>query len=249
VRVLAIGDIHGCIVSFETLLAAVQPSSDDLIVTLGDYVDRGPRSRDVIEKLIALQATGRLVALTGNHDQMMLDARTGDPAKLWWLDDYGADTLASYVTSGKGSLEDVPEAHWRFLERDCRDWFETETHFFVHANAYPDVPFAEQPVYMLRWESFGEPAPHSSGKTMVCGHTSQKSGRPKHVGHAICIDTYATVAAGSRVSTRRAGGSGRRTRSARSRRAGSTITGRNRRPPGVRTGPATPILSPWPQDA
>ncbi len=191
-RVLAIGDIHGCAEALDALLAAVAPTGDDLVVTLGDYVDRGPRSREVIERLIALHATGRLVALRGNHDQMMLDARTGDPAKLWWLDDYGADTLASYARGGaKGSLDDVPEAHWDFLEAKCRDWFETDTHFFVHANAYPDIPFDEQPVYMLRWESFGEPAPHSSGKVMVCGHTSQKSGRPKNVGHAVCIDTFA----------------------------------------------------------
>src|SRR2546426_9720291 len=76
-RVLAIGDIHGSIVALETLLAAVAPTPTDLIVTLGDYVDRGPRSCEVIEKLLALQATGRLVALLGNHDQMMLDARAG----------------------------------------------------------------------------------------------------------------------------------------------------------------------------
>ena len=44
---------------------------------------------------------------------------------------------------------------------------------------------------MLRWESFGLPAPHESGRVMVCGHTSQKSGRSRNVGHAICIDTYA----------------------------------------------------------
>lgn len=61
----------------------------------------------------------------------------------------------------------------------------------VHANAYPDVPLDEQPVFMLRWESFGEPAPHMSGKVMVCGHTSQKSGRPRVLEHAICVDTWA----------------------------------------------------------
>ena len=60
----------------------------------------------------------------------------------------------------------------------------------MHANAYPDVPLAEQPVYMLRWESFGDPAPHASGKVMVCGHTSQKSGRPRVLEHAVCIDTW-----------------------------------------------------------
>jgi serine/threonine protein phosphatase 1 len=191
-RVLAIGDIHGSIVALETLLEAVAPTPKDLLVTLGDYVDRGARSREVIDRLIALQATGRLVALLGDHDQMMLDARE-DVAKLVeWSRGYGTKTLASYSTrGGPGSLGDVPPTHWQFLERDCRDWFETDTHFFVHANAYPDFPLSEQPVYMLRWEPFGDPAPHSSGKVMVCGHTSQKDGRPLNLGHAICIDTYA----------------------------------------------------------
>jgi serine/threonine protein phosphatase 1 len=191
-RVLAIGDIHGCVVALDALLASVRPAGDDVVVTLGDYVDRGPRSREVIERLIALDATGRLVPILGNHDQMMLDARSGDREKQGWLDDHGKATLASYAPPGtrKGSLSDVPAAHWRFLE-GCREHHETATHLFVHANAYADVPLAEQPAYMLRWESFGEPAPHASGKVLVCGHTSQKSGRPVNLGHAVCIDTYA----------------------------------------------------------
>lgn len=191
-RVLAIGDIHGCATALDTLLTAVRPVTDDVVVTLGDYVDRGPRSRDVFDRLIALSRSCRLVPILGNHDQMMVDARSGDPDKQWWLEDedFGRRTLASYAPRGRSAtLSDVPAAHWEFLA-SCRDFHETATHFFVHANAYPDMPLAEQPVYMLRWESFGDPAPHSSGKVMVCGHTSQKSGCPRNVGHAVCIDTW-----------------------------------------------------------
>lgn len=190
-RVLAIGDIHGCATALETLLGAVAPRPDDLVVTLGDYVDRGKRSREVLDRLIRLGAETQLVPILGNHDQMMLDARSGDPERQWWLehDEYGRRTLRSYAGL-EATLADVPAAHWAFLE-GCRDFHETARHVFTHANAYPDVPLAEQPVYMLRWESFGEPAPLASGKTLVVGHTSQKSGRPKTVGHAICIDTHA----------------------------------------------------------
>lgn len=191
-RVLAIGDIHGCAVAFDALLDAVKPRGDDLIVTLGDYVDRGPRSREVIEKLIALNATGRLVAILGNHDQMMLDARDDEMKLADWSRGYGKKTLASYAQDGgRGTLDDVPAAHWHFLESVCRDFFEIDTHFFVHANAHPDQPLAEQPVYMLRWETFDDPPAHESGKVMVCGHTSQKDGRIVNRGHAVCIDTYA----------------------------------------------------------
>jgi serine/threonine protein phosphatase 1 len=86
---------------------------------------------------------------------------------------------------------DIPDSHWKFLEEQTRAWFEIDTHFFVHANAYPDYPLQEQPDHMLFWESFNDPPPHESGKIMVCGHTSQKSGKPKNNGHAVCIDTWA----------------------------------------------------------
>ena len=68
---------------------------------------------------------------------------------------------------------------------------ETENHFFVHANADPSAPIYVQPDEMLYWQRFGKPRPHVSGKTMVCGHTIQRSGEPLNVGHAICIDTWA----------------------------------------------------------
>ena len=74
-RTLAIGDIHGCLTALKTLLDFVAPAADDRLIALGDYVDRGPDSRGVLDFLIALHAGGRLVALRGNHDEMMADAR------------------------------------------------------------------------------------------------------------------------------------------------------------------------------
>lgn len=197
-RILAIGDIHGCSIAFDTLIAAVKPQPNDKIITLGDYVDRGPDSKGVINRLMALHDTGRLTALRGNHELMMLQVRdratlpkvVRNLKKSAWRDMGGNATLASYSKSGKaGKLTDVPDKHWDFIENVCVNWCETETHFFVHANAYPDLPLAEQPNHMLFWEKFGNPVPHFSGKTMVCGHTSQKSGVPLNLGHAICIDT------------------------------------------------------------
>jgi serine/threonine protein phosphatase 1 len=64
----------------------VRPTADDWVVTLGDYVDRGPDSFGVIEQLIALNRTGRLVPLRGNHEEMMLGARRSEDALLDWLD-------------------------------------------------------------------------------------------------------------------------------------------------------------------
>ena len=190
-RVLAVGDIHGCSRALDLVLAAVKPCPEDCIITLGDYVDRGVDSRGVIETLRKLHRTGCLIALRGNHDQMMLDARDNILQEPEWMRWGGRETLRSYGESGKcGKLIDVPESHWEFLEQTCVDWYETDTHFFVHANADPNLSLIEQPTYQLYWEKLDHPRPHKSGKIMVCGHTHQISGVPLNLGHTICLDTW-----------------------------------------------------------
>ena len=190
-RHLAVGDIHGCFTALTTLAAYVPFRPDDVIVTLGDYVNRGPNSFAVVDWLIEYRRSAQLVALRGNHEIMMLKARNNDDALRQWIACGGDATLASYSPLGdSGRLDDVPDSHWQFME-ETRPWFETPSHFFVHANAYPDLPLDDQPEYMLYWEKFDDPPPHENGKTMVCGHTSQKSGLPRNLGHAVCIDTWA----------------------------------------------------------
>ena len=191
-RHLAIGDIHGCFTALTTLAAFVPLKSDDVVITLGDYVNRGSNSCAVLDWLIEYRRRGSLIALRGNHEIMMLKARDDEEAFREWIKNGGDATLASYSPFGDGGrLADVPDAHWQFLAEETRAWFETATHFFVHANAYPDCPLEDQPDFMLYWESFSDPPAHSSGKVMVCGHTPQKSGVPRSIGHAICVDTWA----------------------------------------------------------
>jgi serine/threonine protein phosphatase 1 len=191
-RVLAIGDIHGCLTALEALAAFVPIRPDDLLVTLGDYVNRGPNTRGVLDWLVARRKQSRLVALLGNHEIMMLAGRDGGEPLRQFLEVGGKATLESYAPPGRpGQIHDVPDEHWRFLEDGTCAWYETATHFFVHANAYPEVPLDEQPEFMFHWEPFDDPPPHESGKVMVCGHTSQKSGEPRNIGHAVCIDTWA----------------------------------------------------------
>jgi serine/threonine protein phosphatase 1 len=191
-RVLAIGDIHGCSRALDALLALVAPRAEDQVITLGDVVDRGPDSYSVLESLLGLRRTCNLVALRGNHELMMLCARQSGSDNRVWLACGGAETLASYARGGKpGTFADVPAHHWDFLEKQCVSWHETDSHFFVHANAHPEVPLDEQPDYLLYWEPFEKTAPHASGKIMVCGHTQQRTGVPRNLGHAICLDTWA----------------------------------------------------------
>jgi serine/threonine protein phosphatase 1 len=107
-----------------------------------------------------------------------------------WLSVGGIETLASYGHEPHDdSLENVPQRHWEFLEMDCRDWYETDTHLFVHATADPDFPLAEQDRYVLRWQKLYHPIAHCSGKTLICGHTRQHGGIPLDLGTTICIDT------------------------------------------------------------
>jgi serine/threonine protein phosphatase 1 len=191
-RHLAIGDIHGCFRALTTLEAFVPFRPDDRLITLGDYVDRGPNSCAVLDWLIARRSGGNLVALRGNHEVMMLAAQNSREGMQMWLESGGDAALASYSPFGdKGRLADIPDAHWEFLESATLPFYEMVTHFFVHANAYPDSSLDEQPDFMLYWESFDDPPPHESGKVMVCGHTRQKSGHPRNLGHAVCIDTGA----------------------------------------------------------
>jgi serine/threonine protein phosphatase 1 len=192
-RCLAIGDIHGCFTALDALLDQIKPRNDDVLVTLGDYVNRGPDSRKVIAKLLELEREGRLIPLRGNHEIMMLDSTLGKREHRRWLQVGGKETLKSY-SQGNGyeaSVDDIPAAHWEFLRDRLLPYHETSTHLFVHANASPDMPMKDQPDYMLFWEKFNDPPRHESGKILVCGHTSQKSGTPRSNGNAICLDTWA----------------------------------------------------------
>lgn len=185
-RTLAIGDVHGCRIQLEGLFEVLQPTRSDTVVMLGDYVDRGPDSKGVIDLLRAFEVRTQLICLRGNHEIMMLEAFKDPELAADWSDVGGHVTIASYGTSSA----DIPAHHWFFLKNTV-PYHETETHIFVHASVYPELPLAEQPDFMLYWERFGSGAPHQSGKTVVCGHTSQKSGLPANIGHAICIDTHA----------------------------------------------------------
>src|SRR5919204_222003 len=182
-RVLAIGDVHGCSRALDVLLAAVCPRGGDTVVALGDYVDRGPDSKGVLDRLLDLHRAGRLVALRGNHEVMMANARLSPADEQYWRTFGGEQALASYGHAGRpGTLDDVPERHWEFIEEVCVDTYECDTHFFVHANADPNLPLAEQPVFALYWEVFTDRGPHRSGKVQVCGHTEQRAGRPLNRG-------------------------------------------------------------------
>jgi serine/threonine protein phosphatase 1 len=187
-RTLAIGDIHGCSTALAALLKAIAPQPDDTIITLGDYVNRGHDSKGVLDQLLELQSCCNLVAIRGNHDQTLLKAFDDEAAYRLFMEMGGITTLDSYGDSGQ--LDLVPEEHREFL-KSCRLYYETRTHFFVHANYSPLLPLPDQDERILLWLSLRDfvPGPHCSGKIAVVGHTPQVSGEILDLGHLVCLDT------------------------------------------------------------
>jgi serine/threonine protein phosphatase 1 len=188
-RVIAIGDIHGCAKALRAIIDAICPQRDDTLITLGDCVDRGPESRQVIDELLALRDRCILIALLGNHEEMMLNFLDGIPQPDNWLDVGGMATCKSY--SPRLNCREIDPVHVEYI-RSWGDCYETKSHFFVHASYEPERPLANQHWQTMRWQSlkFGVPAAHVSGKTAVVGHTSLKDGDVLNLGHLVCIDTY-----------------------------------------------------------
>lgn len=187
-RTIAIGDIHGCATALDRLLVEIQPTQRDTVIGIGDYVDRGMDSAGVIETLVKLISSCRFIPLIGNHELMMYRAlQNGKRDFDFWFQHGGNSTLASYG----GRIENIPQHHLTFLSH-CIRFYETDTHFFIHANYDPYLPLAEQPDEIQFWTHIRDVVPekHMSGKIAVVGHTPQPEGAITDLGHVKLIDTY-----------------------------------------------------------
>ncbi|MEM0926807.1 MAG: metallophosphoesterase family protein, partial [Planctomycetota bacterium] len=181
-----VGDIHGCSKALRTLIECVDPQPNDEIIFLGDYVDRGPDSRGVIEQLIELKARCRVVALRGNHEIMLCGVAFGGLDAKLWLEAGGHTTVASYG----GNLDKIPVSHRRFFD-SLLPHYETDSEIYVHACYESHVPMDQQNDDMRYWRHVhAPPAPHVSGKRVFVGHTPQASGSVLDLGHLVCLDTY-----------------------------------------------------------
>ncbi len=187
-RTLAIGDIHGCLKPLVEMADFVGFTPQDTIITLGDYVDRGPHSKGVVDFLIELQQSHHLISLKGNHEVLMLEALNDDNKMEQWLRPAfgGGPTLMSYDAI---STHKIPEEHLSFLSKAMR-FYETPSHIFVHGGIEPNLDLLDQSDATVFWKRFDQPQRHYSGKRMVCGHSSQSRGIPNVLPHAVCIDTF-----------------------------------------------------------
>ncbi len=185
---IAIGDIHGCVRTLRTLLDRLAPTTSDVVVFVGDYVDRGPDSRGVIDALLEFREHIPCVFLRGNHEELMLDYLDGADYTTWRLNG-GDATLRSYLSQHDGPT--IPSEHEAFL-RGTIPYYETEAFFFVHAGLKPYLRIAEQvrrgDDAVFLWErSHLEARELAWEKTVVCGHTPQQKILDR--AQLICIDT------------------------------------------------------------
>ncbi len=183
----AIGDIHGCAEALRHLVEWVDPSAEDTVVALGDYIDRGPDSRGVISYLQDLADGINLVALKGNHELILEEAIGSEVGLDWWKGVGGLETLASY---GVKLPDLISRSHLEFI-RDCLPYYETENHLFVHGGVKAKKKISKHRLDELCWLRVHTARAHCSGKSVICGHTPQRDGLPLDLGHTVCIDTWA----------------------------------------------------------
>lgn len=171
---IAIGDIHGCARTLDALLGRLDLQQDDHLVFVGDYIDRGPDSKGVIDRLLDLRTRHRCTFLRGNHEALFLNYLDEGEFDIWSYNG-GTSTLDSYAVPGQGFV--IPDEHVDFI-RETVMYLDTEDFFFVHAGLRPDrtieenLRSGEEMVYLwerghLRLEDDDLPWE----KTVVCGHT------------------------------------------------------------------------------
>ncbi len=193
---VAIGDIHGCFDALTSLLEAcetITAENEARFVFLGDYVDRGPDSRGVIDLLMRKQRAepDRFICLAGNHEEMLIRAaapgRTDQELMTWWGNG-GEATLDSYGVSDPG---DLPQDHLDWIGSRPVS-FPEYGQLFVHAGIRPGIPIAAQSRRDLLW--IREPFLSSEidhGVLIVHGHTPTQSRTPDLRPNRLNLDTGA----------------------------------------------------------
>ncbi len=168
-RLIAIGDIHGEAEKLDMLLNKIKPKKNDTLVFLGDYIDRGKNSKQVVERLINLSYTANCIFLKGNHEALLLKflKTKSETDVCTWLINGGKETLDSY-----GDIISMMELHGDFFKK-LIPYYLTEKYLFVHAGINPDKPLKEQTEDDLLWirDEFIDKK-HNLKQKIIFGHTA-----------------------------------------------------------------------------
>jgi serine/threonine protein phosphatase 1 len=192
-RYFAIGDIHGCLDKLMALMGLIDIDwGVDALVFMGDYIDRGPDSRKVVDYVMGLREKHeRVVCLRGNHEAMFLNYLDRREEEIF-LCNGGRNTLRSYgiLPDAEDRKAMIPPKHIEFF-RTLLPFYETEEYLFVHAGVRPGIPMELQDPFDLIWirhEFFL--SSHGLKKSVVFGHTPSR-GEPFVGEKMIGIDTGA----------------------------------------------------------
>jgi serine/threonine protein phosphatase 1 len=190
-KIFAIGDIHGCYDRLKALMEKIPiDCSRDTLVFIGDYIDRGPHSVEVVDYLIYLKKrVPEVIFLKGNHEDMLDKFITGAD-RFTYLLNGGQQTLDSYLTKPvQSEFFPIPPDHMEFF-KSLRLFYETEEFIFVHAGLRPRVPLKSQNTEDLLWiRNKFVSTKYDFGKRVIFGHTPLK--KPLVEPNKIGIDTGA----------------------------------------------------------
>lgn len=169
-KIFAIGDIHGCLAKLEEMISLIKVDPvNDTLVFLGDYIDRGPDARGVVELILHLKRNiVNVICLMGNHEQLFLNYLENRDKELFLING-GMSTLLSYGLTGRDM--DIPEIHMQFFTT-LYPYYETDDYIFVHAGLKPGIPLEQQDRNDILWiRNEFITSPYDFGKIVVFGHT------------------------------------------------------------------------------
>ena len=130
-RIFVIGDIHGCYERLKTLLKKLHIKNNDMLIFLGDYIDRGTDSKKVVEEVINLKSQYHIITLLGNHEKMLLDILQKSLPIEMWLFNGGETTLLSYGIKKYNISSDLfPSEHIEFF-KSLLPYYEMGNYIFV----------------------------------------------------------------------------------------------------------------------
>ena len=179
-RLIAISDIHGCLQTFLALLKQIALTKNDHLVIIGDYVDRGPQTKQLIDHILYLKANDyQIDCLMGNHEIMMLNAKADERYYDLWLQSGGLQTMDSFSCSHPGAID---KKYWKFLKQLEVVVFH-DPYIFVHAglNFNYDDPLSdlESMLWIRNWYP-NINYKWLSNRYIVHGHTPTSRKRMEH---------------------------------------------------------------------
>ena len=182
VRYIAITDIHGELEKLEKVLSKIETRPDDIFVFMGDYIDRGPDSRGVVNKVIEISQQFKTITLIGSHEYALLHAKQDEYYNFLFWNYGGPATVKSYG----GNFDNILETHGNFF-RALEFYYLTDKYLFVHAGIDPQYSLEEQvetDLVYIRSAFYNKK--HHLPQKIIFGHT--EFNMPFVQDDKICID-------------------------------------------------------------